>query len=71
MENLLKFEKNHEKLTIAFFKNHEKLMKKTFWKLDSSMWILIKRQDSMEPLQSYNGLPLFPINLRQLISESC
>ena len=30
MENLLEFEKNHEKLTIAVFKNHEKLMKKMF-----------------------------------------
>ena len=41
MENLLEFEKNHEKLTIPIFKNHEKLMKKCFtnW-YEPCEWIL-------------------------------
>ena len=43
MENLLEFEKNHEKLTIAVFKNHEKLMKKKCFRnwYEPCEWILL------------------------------
>ena len=42
MENLLEFEKNHEKLTNAVFKNHEKLVKKMFCEIgvNAVQWIL-------------------------------
>ena len=72
MEILLGFDKDHEKLTIAVFKNHEKLIKNVSEiGMNPVRGFFFVDINTETAFQSYNGLPLFPINLRQFISESC